>query len=31
LVEQYLYPAWDEYTDVSKRRQLRMVVGGNHP
>ncbi len=31
LIERYLYPAWDEYTDVSKRKQLRMVVGGSRP
>lgn len=28
LVEHYLYPAWDEYMDVSKRQTMLLVVGG---
>lgn len=28
LVERYLYPAWDEYMNVSQRKPMLMVVGG---
>lgn len=28
LVERYLYPAWDEYMDVSRRKPMLLVVGG---
>lgn len=28
LIERYLYPAWDEYMNVTKRKPMLMVVGG---
>ena len=28
LVERYLYPAWDEYTEGAQGRQLRLVSAG---
>lgn len=30
LIDDYLYPAWDEYTDNARRKPLQMVAGGAH-